>query len=215
MRWARALLVGALVVGGLGALAVRKRRRVDVRMDEPSVVEEGGALARALHARQLGGGTAVPRFTAPVLVRARGVPDELDDDQRRQLDTFDASVRRQATALLGINEAEIAQVDAIDQRFAAARARLEAQVDPSRGTLASGTTRLLAINENEALSALEEVLGERRARRLREAEHDAGIALWKEMFGHAPSAARAIAWRRVVVKQVPLPSGAEENSQQP
>jgi hypothetical protein len=99
--------------------------------------------------------------------------DELDVEQRAQIDQIEASVRAAAAASLGLSDAEVARIAEIRADLDARRGRFEAQIDPTTRMLEPHASVAILGNARAEQRALERALGPERAAALREAERAA------------------------------------------
>jgi hypothetical protein len=99
--------------------------------------------------------------------------DELDVEQRAQIDQIEASVRAAAAASLGLSDAEVARIGEIRADLDARRGRFEAQIDPTTRMLEPHASVAILGNARAEQRALERALGPERAAALREAERAA------------------------------------------
>jgi hypothetical protein len=99
--------------------------------------------------------------------------DELDVEQRAQIDQIEASVRAAAAASLGLSDGEVARIGEIRADLDARRGRFEAQIDPTTRMLEPHASVAILGNARAEQRALERALGPERAAALREAERAA------------------------------------------
>ena len=139
--------------------------------------------------------------------------DELDVSRRAEIDELEQAVRAEATAAVGLSDAERLRIAEIRADLDARRGRFETQIDPVTHMLEPHASAAILGNARAEQRALEHVLGPERAAALRDATSAAYARLIVTRHADtgaapAPAVRRMLARRmggRPIAKAVPLP----------